>query len=70
MLSFNESEKKLILNKTNAELIASLHGRDYEHWSGKQVTLFATPVSTPDGLKNGIRVRDSVTPLQEEKLRF
>jgi hypothetical protein len=71
VLSFSESEKKLILNRTNAEQIASLHGRDFEHWSGKQVTLYATPVSTPEGTRDGIRVRSSVSPqTQEEGVRF
>jgi len=34
--------KKLVLNKTNAKLIAKMHGFETEAWAGKQVTLFPT----------------------------
>ena len=70
VLSFNESEKKLILNKTNAEMIGFLHGRDYEQWPGKQVTLYATPISTPEGMKDGIRVRDSIPTAEQGEVQL
>ena len=41
---FKESEKGLVLNRTNANTIASQHGQDTEKWAGKRITLFATEV--------------------------
>lgn len=35
-------EKRLVLNKTNAKAIASLHGNETDNWIGKKITLHAT----------------------------
>lgn len=37
-----DDEKRLVLNKTNAVSIASMHGRDTDFWIGKKITLYAT----------------------------
>jgi hypothetical protein len=66
VLYFDELEKGLPLNKTNAETIATLHGRAFATWPRKRITLSVTPVSTPEGVKDGIRVRDSV-PLHPQE---
>lgn len=36
---FHNSEKRLVLNKTNASTISDIHGPDTDLWSGKQITL-------------------------------
>lgn len=36
---FEGNAKPLVLNKTNARAIASLHGADAEDWKGKKITL-------------------------------
>ena len=41
-LSFMESDKELICNKTNANTIAGLYGGAIEGWVGKRITLFPT----------------------------
>jgi len=43
---FEETDKGLILNKTNAKSIGLRHGNEMDNWSGKQITLYAT---TTDG---------------------
>ena len=42
IVRFKETDKGLILNKTNAKSIGLAHGNEMDDWTGKQVTLFAT----------------------------
>ncbi len=42
ILRFQETDKGLILNKTNARTIGLAHGNEMDEWTGKKVTLFAT----------------------------
>ena len=51
-------EKRLIPNKTNAKIIASIHGDDIEGWVGKKITLIA-PIVFAFGRKDpAIRVKE------------
>jgi hypothetical protein len=54
---FNECEKGLVLNVTNWDTIASLHGDDDDNWTGRPVTLFSTEVSFSGRQVMAIRVR-------------
>lgn len=55
---FDELEKGLVLNKTNAESIAAATGSDdTDDWPGSQVTLFATTVSFQGKPVEAIRVK-------------
>jgi hypothetical protein len=40
VMSIVGTDKRLILNRTNADTIASIYGNDIEAWAGKRVTLF------------------------------
>ena len=42
LLGFENREKKLLCNKTNARAIASDYGDDEHSWIGKTVTIFPT----------------------------
>ena len=42
LLNFENREKLLLLNKTNARAIANAYGDDEESWIGKQITLYPT----------------------------
>lgn len=55
---FSDTPKKLVLNKTNAKLIAGQHGNDTEQWIGKKITLY--PTTTQFGLAtvDCVRVRE------------
>jgi|TARA_Y100000296_G_scaffold38168_1_gene44192 hypothetical protein len=55
-LTFNETEKKLTLNKTNATTISSLYGSESDTWPGKVILLFRTKVSFGDDMVDAIRV--------------
>ena len=54
---FEEIDKGLVLNRTNANMIASQHGQDTEKWAGKRITLFATEVDFRGQQTLAIRVR-------------
>ena len=58
-LNFSGDVKPLSLNKTNGELIAlNLGSKNLDHWTGKQVTLYADPTIMCKGqMTGGIRVR-------------
>ena len=58
VISFLEAEKKWIVNKTNARIIASLHGDIVQQWVGKKITLYPDPnIRFGKDKVGGIRVR-------------
>ncbi len=54
---FRETDKGLVLNKTNATTIARLYGDKCANWVGKKVALYVTEVSYQGTPMLGIRVR-------------
>lgn len=59
ILQFKEAVKPLVLNMTNAQLIAHVCGsEETDDWVGKQITLYNDPsVSFAGKLTGGIRVQ-------------
>lgn len=57
VLFFSEDEKGLVLNKTNTNTIAKLHGDDTDDWVGRPVTLYATEVQYQKDMVDAIRIR-------------
>ena len=39
VLAFTETDRPLVLNKTNATTMAELHGPETDGWTGKQIKL-------------------------------
>ena len=61
ILHFANDERTLVLNHTNAHMVAALYGDETDAWSGKWITLFYDPTVTyGDEIKPGIRVRSFV----------
>ena len=60
VLGFTNSNKKMVLNKTNASMIAFLHGEETDGWRGKLIQLHTPPVPFRGVTKPGIRVKDKV----------
>jgi len=56
IVSFSETTKKLIVNKTNGRTLMSMYGRDDAGWVGKKVAVFATK----DKGKDCLRIRSQV----------
>lgn len=50
--------KRLVLNKTNARVIAKIHGRETDDWIAKQITLYATTCMAFRQEVDCIRIRD------------
>lgn len=60
VIHFEKTAKKLVLNKTNAGVIADLHGTAAEAWVGKRITLFPTTCKFGRDTVACIRVRDKI----------
>jgi len=58
VITFEESEKEFVCNKTNANSIAKVLGsRDTDEWIGKQIKLFRTEVEFGGEMVESIRVK-------------
>jgi hypothetical protein len=64
-IMFQELDKGLVLNKTNADTIGDLYGRNTDHWTGKQILLFTAPVDYQGKKVQAIRVRG---PAQQQPM--
>ena len=62
VVRFKGKSKGLILNKTNAEAIASHHGDNPHTWSGKDIELFATTTKCKGEVVDCIRVKKATGP--------
>jgi hypothetical protein len=60
ILSFKDSEKKLVCNRTNADTIAKLYGPHTSEWIGKKITMYPTTTTFGSETKDCIRIRPSV----------
>jgi hypothetical protein len=56
---FKETDRGLVLCKTNALCLAQMFGPNTDSWRGKHVTLFSTKVSVGPEMKDGIRIKGS-----------
>jgi hypothetical protein len=58
-LSFDEVEKPMVVNSTNAQIIAQITGaEDTENWTGHKIVLYSDPnISFGGKLVGGIRAR-------------
>ncbi len=56
ILHFQNLKSSLVLNKTNANVIAHLHGPDSDAWVGKHIVLIVKQVEFQGNVVPGIRV--------------
>ena len=56
VVTFKGRDKRLILNKTNATIIASIHGDDTDDWSGKEIKLYSANVQFQGQIVPAVRV--------------
>jgi hypothetical protein len=59
IVSFEKTEKEWALNRTNAEALVCMWGRDISKWVGKRVTLFPREVESFGETVPAIRVAGS-----------
>lgn len=56
VLSFRGTDKKLVVNKTNANTIAKLYGDDTDGWIGQRITIMPREVEFQGNMVWAIRV--------------
>jgi len=56
VIFYREAGKGMVLNRTNAECLVALWGRDVEQWKGHRVTLHTVPVRVGGKTEPGIRI--------------
>ena len=59
-LRFTKTDKGLVLNKTNARMIASLHGTETDDWVGKLIAVGLENVPFKGKIVPAIRIRGHV----------
>lgn len=59
VLYFRETQKGLILNKTNAKVIGRLYGGETDAWAGQPIELYAEKVRAFGTEHNAVRVREA-----------
>lgn len=57
VVHFSGTDKGLVLNKTNANIISGLYGPETDHWIGQKITLFPTQTDFQGKPVECIRVR-------------
>ena len=57
IVSFKDSDKDLVLNKTNSMTIAEMYGDDTDDWMGKPLCLYKARVNYQGRMVSGVRVK-------------
>ena len=57
VLQFQGRQKRMVCNRTNANVIEHSYGSDTDGWIGKEITLFVVPVQFQGKMVNGLCVR-------------
>ncbi len=57
IISFEETARQLLLNKTNCAAIGAIHGDNANEWIGKSITLFPARVKAFGVMQDAVRVR-------------
>ena len=60
IIHFSNAKKPMVLNKTNARVIARLYGNDTDDWAGRTIVLYPTKVEAFGDVTDCIRVRAEV----------
>lgn len=55
-------EKRLVLNKTNAKVIAKMYGPEVNDWAGKRITIYSARVAAFGEEVDAIRIRPVPPP--------
>ncbi len=66
VLGFVGKEKKLVLNKTNARVIADVYGDDELEWIEKEIIMYPTVVEYQGKSTPCIRIRIDMPVVEEE----
>jgi hypothetical protein len=64
-IAFEELDKGMVLNKTNADTLGDLYGRNTDGWMGRQIMLMTMPVDYQGKKVQAIRLR---APAQQQSM--
>jgi hypothetical protein len=60
VLYFEKATKGLVLNRTNALIIAGLYGDESDAWRGKRISIYPARVKAFGQMQDAIRVREEI----------
>jgi hypothetical protein len=66
ILSFQNTKKRMILNRTNAQILANLYGKEVQNWIGKRITLYCAEVQFRGTPCLAVRIREQVPGATKE----
>lgn len=64
VMRFHEAQKGMVLNKTNASVLADAFGQETDDWIGRQIVLYVARVDFRGKRVDGLRVRPAVPAAQ------
>jgi hypothetical protein len=67
VLSFQNTTKRMILNRTNAQILANLYGKELKNWIGKRITLYCAEVQFRGAPCLAVRIREQVPGIPQEE---
>ncbi len=68
ILRLEGQERPMVCNRTNADTICGMYGKNTNEWIGKQITIYETTCDAFNKVWDCIRVRPMI-PKAESKLR-
>jgi hypothetical protein len=68
VIYFQNKEKGMVCNKTNANRIAYLYGEDTDDWIGKEIVLASEFVEYQGKTVKGLRVRPPAQKRQQDRI--
>ncbi len=66
IISFSGTDKTLVVNKTNANRISAVYGRETDDWIGKDIEVYPDQVEFQGRMVEAIRVRVPAKPPQSK----
>lgn len=69
-LTFQETDKELVLNRINAATIAEQHGKNTDKWTGAKIILFPTKTQYKGQTVDCVRIRVQLETAGNDDLPF
>ncbi len=70
VLAFKDRTKTLVLNRTNYDAVADLHGEETNGWPGKSIELFPAKTNMGGKTMDCIRVRGTTAQTMNDAISF
>jgi hypothetical protein len=73
VLYFDGHDRGVVLNKTNATMLATLHGPETKAWKGQRVEVYKEAVAFQGKIVDSIRLREAPEadkPFEDEDIAF